>query len=85
MIDKDKKVDDSLPGRPRKSSYTYEEIIEAGNQNLNMWGFTCFTNMAAGMEKGVLTHSEVLSNAEKFKEKFKEFISQLMITYKRGN
>ena len=64
---------------------TLPEIIEAGNQNLNMWGFTCFTNLAAGMEKGVLTHSEVLSNAEKFKEIFKEFISQLIITYKRGN
>jgi purine-nucleoside phosphorylase len=64
---------------------TLPEIVEAGNQNLNMWGFTCFTNMAAGMEKGALTHSEVLSNAEKFKEKFKEFISQLIITYKREN
>jgi purine-nucleoside phosphorylase len=60
---------------------TLPEIVEAGNQNLNMWAFTCFTNMAAGMEKGVLTHSEVFSNAEKFKE----FISQLMITYKREN
>lgn len=60
---------------------TLPEIIEAGKQNLNMWGFTCFTNMAAGMEKGVLTHNEVLHNAEIFKEYFKEFIGRLIITY----
>ena len=63
---------------------TLPEIVEAGNQNLNIWGFSCFTNKAAGMEKGTLTHSEVLSNAEKFKGNFKEFIRQLIITYKRG-
>ena len=62
---------------------TLPEIVEAGNQNLNMWGFTCFTNMAAGMEKGSLTHNEVLMNAEKSKEYFKEFISELIITYKK--
>ena len=60
---------------------TLPEIVEAGKQNLNMWGFTCFTNMAAGTEKGALTHNEVLSNAEYFKEYFKEFISRLIITY----
>ena len=60
---------------------TLPEIIEAGKQNLNMWGFTCFTNMAAGMGKGPLTHNEVLSNAESFKESFKEFISRLIVTY----
>ncbi|MBC8311940.1 MAG: purine-nucleoside phosphorylase [Candidatus Marinimicrobia bacterium] len=59
---------------------TLPEIVEAGKQNLNMWGFTCFTNMAAGMETGALTHAEVLSNAEKFKAYFKEFISKLIIT-----
>ena len=64
---------------------TLPEIVEAGKQNLNMWGFTCFTNMAAGVEEGVLTHSEVLSNAEKYKEQFKIFISQLIIRYKKGN
>ena len=62
---------------------TLPEIVESGNQNLNMWGFTCFTNMAAGMEKGALTHSEVLMNAEKSKEYFKEFISELIIKYKK--
>ena len=60
---------------------TLPEILEAGRQNLNMWGFTCFTNYAAGIEKGALTHSEVLSNAEYFKGYFKEFISRLIITY----
>jgi len=60
---------------------TLPEIVEAGKQNLNLWGFTCFTNMAAGIEKGVLTHKDVVSNAEYFKEHFKEFIRQLIITY----
>lgn len=64
---------------------TLPEIVEAGKQNLNMWGFTCFTNMAAGIGNGALTHEEVLSNAEIFKEKFKEFISRLIITYKKEN
>lgn len=31
MSNREKKVDDSFPGRPRKSSYTYKEILEAGN------------------------------------------------------
>jgi hypothetical protein len=35
------------------------------------------------MEKGSLTHNEVLMNAEKSKEYFKEFISELIITYKK--
>ena len=39
--------------------------------------------MAAGMEKGALTHSEVLMNAEKSKEYFKEFISKIIIKYKK--
>ena len=60
---------------------TLPEIIEAGKKNLNMWGFTCFTNMAAGMGKGSLTHNEVLSNAETFKETFKEFINRLIIAH----
>ena len=60
---------------------TLPEIVEAGKQKLNMWGFTCFTNMAAGMGKGALTHNEVLSNAESFKESFKEFINRLIITH----
>ena len=64
---------------------TLPEIIESKSQNLNMWGFTCFTNMAAGMEKGALTHREVLMNAENSKEYFKNFISELIITYKKEN
>jgi purine-nucleoside phosphorylase len=60
---------------------TLPEIIEAGKQNINMWGFTCFTNMAAGMNKGSLKHEDVLLNAEKYKESFKKFICQLIIEY----
>ena len=62
---------------------TLPELVEAGKQNLNIWGFSCFTNMAAGIEKGTLTHSEVLMNAEHSKEYFKEFISKLIITYEK--
>ena len=39
--------------------------------------------MAAGIEKAALTHSEVLMNAEKSRVYFKEFISELIITYKK--
>ena len=60
---------------------TLPEIIEAGKQNINMWGFTCFTNMAAGMNEGSLKHEDVLLNAEKYKESFKKFICQLIIEY----
>ena len=64
---------------------TLPELVEAGKQNLNIWGFSCFTNMAAGMEKGTLTHSEVLMNADHSKKYFKEFISELITTYKKEN
>ena len=62
---------------------TLPEIVEAGKKNLNIWGFTCFTNMASGIEKAVLTHSEVLANADKSKKYFNDFISKLIITYKK--
>ena len=62
---------------------TLPEIIEAGEQKLNMWAFSCFTNMAAGIENNPLTHEEVLLNAKKYRQSFKKFISKLIITYKK--
>ena len=64
---------------------TLPEIVEAGRQKLNMWGFTCFTNMAAGIENKVLSHDDVLSNAEKFKEHFKNFINHLIMRISEEN
>ncbi|MBT5955659.1 MAG: purine-nucleoside phosphorylase [Candidatus Marinimicrobia bacterium] len=64
---------------------TLPEIVEAGLQKLNMWGFTCFTNMAAGIENEVLSHDDVLSNAEKFKDHFKNYINQLITTISEEN
>ena len=64
---------------------TLPEIVEAGRQKLNMWGFTCFTNMAAGIENKVLSHDDVLSNAEKFKEHFKNFINHLITRVSEEN
>jgi len=64
---------------------TLPEIVEAGQQKLNMWGFTCFTNMAAGIENEVLSHVDVLYNAEKFKKHFKNYINQLIITISGEN
>ena len=64
---------------------TLPEIVEAGRQKLNMWGFTCFTNMAAGIENKVLSHDDVLSNAEKFKEYFKNFINHLITRISEEN
>jgi len=64
---------------------TLPEIIEAGQQKLNMWGFTCFTNMASGIENDVLSHEDVLSNAEKFKEHFNNYINHLITTISEEN
>ena len=63
---------------------TLPEITEAGRLNLNLWTFSCLTNMAAGVSKGQLTHQEVLLNADKHKERFKIFIEQINNTIRRN-
>ena len=61
---------------------TLPEIVEAGREKINMWGFSCLTNMAAGMDQAELTHEEVLLNAEKFNKSFRQLICELIIIKK---
>jgi purine-nucleoside phosphorylase len=58
---------------------TLPEIVEAGRQKLNMWGFSCLTNMASGIKNEILSHEEVLRNAELYNVKFKQLISNIIL------
>ncbi len=48
---------------------TVPEVIVANHMGIRVLGLSCITNMAAGIQRGKLSHREVLETAEKTKDK----------------
>ncbi|MDF2503812.1 purine-nucleoside phosphorylase [Clostridium sp.] len=57
---------------------TVPEVIAASHCNLKMLGISCITNMAAGILDKPLNHAEVVETSNKVKDKFKNFIINIV-------
>jgi len=64
---------------------TVPEAVVARQCGLNVAGVSCITNMAAGISRGVLSHTEVLETAERVKKTGAQLIKTFAELYgKRG-
>ena len=57
---------------------TVPEVIAARHMGMRVLGISCITNMAAGVSKQKLHHSEVLDTAEKVREGLIEVLQRLV-------
>lgn len=57
---------------------TVPEVIAASHCNLRVLGISCITNMAAGILSKPLNHEEVVETSSKVKDKFKNFIVNIV-------
>ncbi|WP_010240601.1 purine-nucleoside phosphorylase [Clostridium arbusti] len=57
---------------------TVPEVIAASHCNLKVLGISCITNMAAGILDKPLNHAEVVETSNKVKDKFKNFIINIV-------
>lgn len=57
---------------------TVPEVIAARHCNLKVLGISCITNMAAGILDKPLNHAEVVETSNKVKDKFKNFIINIV-------
>lgn len=57
---------------------TVPEVIVANHMGVEVLGFSAITNMAAGIEKVRLSHSDVSDVAEKIKDKFFKLIAEVV-------
>ena len=57
---------------------TVPEVIAASHCSLKVLGISCITNMAAGILNKPLNHSEVVETSRKVKDKFKNFIINIV-------
>ncbi|MFT8316055.1 MAG: purine-nucleoside phosphorylase [Clostridium sp.] len=57
---------------------TVPEVIAANHCNLKVLGISCITNMAAGILDKPLNHTEVVETSNKVKDKFKNFIINIV-------
>lgn len=57
---------------------TVPEVIAAKHAGLRVAGFSCMTNMAAGVLEQPLSHAEVLETAERVREPYGRFIKKFI-------
>ena len=57
---------------------TIPEIIKAQELNIPILGVSCLTNYAAGLVEGHLTHHDVVSVAKSIRNKFSQFINEVI-------
>jgi purine-nucleoside phosphorylase len=60
---------------------TIPETIVARHCGVNVAAISCITNLAAGISKENLSHSEVLETAERVKSQAAKLIEQFAILY----
>lgn len=59
---------------------TVPEVIVARHAGLKVLGISCISNMAAGILKQPLTHSEVIETTERVREDFLRFVQKIIRT-----
>jgi purine-nucleoside phosphorylase len=57
---------------------TVSEVIVARHAGIEVLGFSCITNMAAGIEDQSLSHEEVMQTTERVKPKFLQLILSIV-------
>ena len=57
---------------------TVLEVIQARALGLEVAGFSCLTNLAAGLSKGILSHQEVLEVGKKAATDFALLLSEAL-------
>lgn len=57
---------------------TVPEVIAAKQMNIEIFGISCITNMAAGISEIMLSHQEVIETSKKVRDKFKKIIKDMV-------
>ena len=57
---------------------TVPEVIVANQMGIRVLGFSCITNMAAGVLEQPLSHEEVIATAKKVREKFIKLVKAIV-------
>lgn len=63
---------------------TVPEVIVAKHSNMEVFGVSCISNMAAGILDQPLTHEEVMETTEKVKSEFLTFIKEIVKRMEAG-
>lgn len=57
---------------------TVPEVIAASHCSIKVLGISCITNMAAGVQDKPLNHAEVMGTSNRVKDKFKNFVINII-------
>jgi purine-nucleoside phosphorylase len=68
----------SIIGADAVGMSTVPEVIAARQMNIQVFGVSCITNMAAGISKAELSHQEVVKTSSSVKSSFMKLITDMV-------